>query len=301
MSSFSGEIANRTSPRSHALELVLDHEAKRYINGVARGQVRELLRADHGLPPRAGRTARSTLATMAMSLSTGLFYAVSALYFTRTLGLSATTVGLGLTVAGAVGVVASYAGGWASDRVRRRPAPALGDGGQGLALLAYVLRRRRARVRRWSPASRSALQASQAARPGRPCIARWFTGPERVAIRARLRVVTNVFIGAGHRARRRGAGGRHRRGVPGDDGRRRGARAARHVAAVRPAAGGCRAGRRAWTAAAAPRPDPGRSPLRDRTYVTRSRCQRGARDPLRRDQPSGSRCGSPATPRRRRW
>ncbi len=85
---------------------------------------------------------------MAMSLSTGLFYAVSALYFTRTLGLSATTVGLGLTVAGACGVVASYAAGWASDRVPADLIQRWAMVGQGLALLAYVFADGTALVRR---------------------------------------------------------------------------------------------------------------------------------------------------------
>ena len=49
-------------------------------------------------------------AVAAMSLSRGMFFAVSALYFTRGVGLSAAVVGIGLTLAGGVGVLASYAG-----------------------------------------------------------------------------------------------------------------------------------------------------------------------------------------------
>ena len=50
-------------------------------------------------------------AVAAMSLSRGMFFAVSTLYFTRGVGLSAAVVGIGLTVSGGVGFLASYAGG----------------------------------------------------------------------------------------------------------------------------------------------------------------------------------------------
>jgi hypothetical protein len=136
-----------------------------------------------------------TLATMTAALSTGLFYTVSALYFTRVIGLEATTVGIGLTIAGAVGVLASFAGGHAADRVGADRIQWWGNAIQGLAMLAYVGAD--------GPASFTliacvavgarALQGTAKA----TVQARWFTGAERVAVRARLRVVTNVFIGLG--------------------------------------------------------------------------------------------------------
>ncbi|NUS00715.1 MAG: hypothetical protein HOV67_36310 [Kribbellaceae bacterium] len=55
-------------------------------------------------------------AVAALSLSRGMFFAVSALYFTRGVGLSPAAVGVGLTVAGAVGVLAASVGGRVSDR-----------------------------------------------------------------------------------------------------------------------------------------------------------------------------------------
>ena len=145
--------------------------------------------------PREPVARALTLATMAMSLSTGLFYAVSALYFTRTLGLSATTVGLGLTVAGACGVVASYAAGWASDRVPADLIQRWAMVGQGLALLAYVLADDTLSfvvIACFAVGLRAAGGSSRQA-----MIARWFTGPDRVATRAGLRVITNVGIGLG--------------------------------------------------------------------------------------------------------
>ncbi|MCD4534579.1 MFS transporter [Nocardioides sp. cx-169] len=136
-----------------------------------------------------------SLATMAASLSTGLFYSVSALYFTTVIGLSATTVGAGLTIAGAAGVAGSYGGGRLSDRFGPDRVQQVATVVQALAILAYA-------------AADSALSfvlvacvavASRAVQgtAKQTLLARWFTGPDRVQVRARLRVVTNVFIGLG--------------------------------------------------------------------------------------------------------
>lgn len=136
-----------------------------------------------------------SITSLSISLSSGLFYAVSALYFTRILGLSATTVGLGLTVAGGCGVLASYAAGWASDRVPADLVHRWAIIGQGLALLTYVL----ADGVLWFTVVACATVTLRAtgASARQAVIARWFTGADRVATRAGLRVVTNVGIGLG--------------------------------------------------------------------------------------------------------
>ncbi|HEY9562408.1 MAG TPA: MFS transporter [Nocardioides sp.] len=136
-----------------------------------------------------------TAATMAGALANGLFISVSALYFTFVIGLSATSVGLGLTIAGGVGVLASYAGGPLADTFGPDRLQVWTTGVQGLALLAYftaddmlsfvLIACVVVGARSMQGTAKSTLQA------------RWFTGPERVDIRARLRVVTNVFIGIG--------------------------------------------------------------------------------------------------------
>ena len=82
------------------------------------------------------------------------------------MGLSATTVGLGLTIAGGCGVVASYAAGWASHRVPADLIQRWAMVGQGLALIAYVFAAGRPGSS-WSPASRSGC-GPRAARPVRP-------------------------------------------------------------------------------------------------------------------------------------
>lgn len=136
-----------------------------------------------------------TVATMSASLATGLFYSVSALYFTRVIGLEATTVGIGLTIAGAVGVVASFAGGYAAERVGADRLQMWANAVQGLAFLAFV----------WADTALAFTLVACVAVGSRSLQgtakatvqARWFESSERVGIRARLRVITNVFIGLG--------------------------------------------------------------------------------------------------------
>jgi hypothetical protein len=136
-----------------------------------------------------------TFSNAAASLATGLFYSVSALYFTRVVGLPPATVGLGLTVAGAVGVAASFAGGYAADRLGADRVQVWANAVQAAALLAYV----------WAGDAISFTLIACLAVGGRSLqgsakaalLAGWFTGVERVGVRARLRVVTNVFIGLG--------------------------------------------------------------------------------------------------------
>lgn len=158
--------------------------------GVTRlAAVREIVRPEHPV-------ARAlTFNTMSTALSKGVFFTVSALYFTRIMGLSATTVGSGLTVAGAVGVAAALAGGYLATRWGAQRVLLAGTAGQAAALCAYV----------WAGSTiafvlvacvavsqqsiqRTALSA---------LIADTFTGPDRVAVRARLRVLTNAFIAVG--------------------------------------------------------------------------------------------------------
>lgn len=142
------------------------------------------------------RVARSlTLSTMAFALSSGVFYTVSALYFTRVIGLDATTVGLGLGIAGGIGVLASYGAGWLSDRVGAHRVQPWAVGINGAAMLAYTLAAD-ALVFTLVACVAVAMRSVQATAK-QAMLARWYTGPERVTVRARMRVVTNVFIGLG--------------------------------------------------------------------------------------------------------
>lgn len=64
---------------------------------------------------------RLSLLTLFNAFGRGLFFSLSVLYFTRIVGLSATSVGLGLSVAGLCGLVAGIPAGRASDRFGSRP------------------------------------------------------------------------------------------------------------------------------------------------------------------------------------
>jgi MFS family permease len=147
------------------------------------------------LPSRDPVERALTSAIVASSLAIGVFYAVSALYFTRVVDLPATTVGLGLTVAGAVGVVASYVGGPVSDRWGADRVMLGATAWHGAGLLAYVFADGTlwfVLIACWAVGTRSLQGTARSA-----LLARWFTGAERVTVRARLRVVTNVCIGLG--------------------------------------------------------------------------------------------------------
>lgn len=136
-----------------------------------------------------------TLSTMAFALSSGVFYTVSTLYFTRVVGLSATTVGLGLGIAGSAGVLAAYGAGRLSDRVGAHHVLACATALMGAAMFAYQLAGDAVVftvVACLAVATRSATGSAKQA-----LLARWYTGPNRVQVRARMRVVTNVFIGLG--------------------------------------------------------------------------------------------------------
>lgn len=134
-------------------------------------------------------------AVAALSLSRGMFFAVSALYFTRGVGLSAATVGLGLTAAGAVGVLSSYVGGRLSDRYGADRLQQWTLAANGASLLAYALAGNVISfilIAACVSATRGLQSTAQVT-----LLARWYVGPERVTVRARLRVVMNVFIGGG--------------------------------------------------------------------------------------------------------
>ncbi len=136
-----------------------------------------------------------TWSTMASALSSGLFYSVSALFFTRVVGLSAATVGLGLTVAGGAGVAGALATGRLSDRVGAQRVLLAATAGQGAALLVYGVARSPLAFVVTACCAVGLRAAQGTARSA--LLARCFTGADRVEVRARLRVVTNVFIGLG--------------------------------------------------------------------------------------------------------
>ncbi|WP_435586840.1 MFS transporter [Micromonospora aurantiaca (nom. illeg.)] len=90
------------------------------------------------LPP-PGPLRTLAYATLVNTVGGGLWLAGGALYLTRDVGLSATSVGAGLTVAGLVGLSASVPLGALADRWDPRTLRAVLQVGQAVAALAYLL------------------------------------------------------------------------------------------------------------------------------------------------------------------
>lgn len=136
-----------------------------------------------------------TWATVAASLSKGVFFSVSVLFFTRVAGFTAATVGYGLTIAGAAAVGAALGAGYLARTFGARRVLLAVTAGQGLALASYLLVRTPAAfvIVACAAVGQQAMQRTALA----TMIAESFTGRDRVEVRARLRVVTNVSIAAG--------------------------------------------------------------------------------------------------------
>src|SRR4051794_37705480 len=81
---------------------------------------------------------RLAAGTLVSSLGTGAWYTSWALFLTRSVGLAPAQVGLGLTVAGAVGLLAATPLGWLADRAGPREVYAAALVVQGAASLAYL-------------------------------------------------------------------------------------------------------------------------------------------------------------------
>jgi hypothetical protein len=90
------------------------------------------------LPP-SGRLRTLSLATLANTVGTGLWVTAAALYLTRFVGLTPTEVGLGLTVAGLVGLTASVPLGGLADRRDPRALRAVLQLAQAAVAAAYLL------------------------------------------------------------------------------------------------------------------------------------------------------------------
>ncbi|MFD7875028.1 MFS transporter [Streptomyces sp. NPDC059766] len=159
-----------------------------------------------GVPPRPVTRAagllpvdpvlrRATVLTALNSLGNGLYFPLGVLYFTRIVGLDATAVGLGMTVAGLVGVAAGIPAGRAADRWGARQVGSLLWGGTGCATAAYVL------VHSYvgflvAVVCATGLQVASRGVQG-ALYADVLPAPTRVEARAYLRMVTNVGMGVG--------------------------------------------------------------------------------------------------------
>ena len=138
---------------------------------------------------------RMAAATLVSTFGNGLFMTLSALYFTRIVGLSVAQVGLGLTLAGVLGVVASVQFGPVTDRVgaRRLFTVLLVLDALGTASMSVV-------TTFWTFLLVAAVTTvcDRGASTARAAMYADVLSPElRTSTRAFLRAVTNVGIGAG--------------------------------------------------------------------------------------------------------
>lgn len=152
-------------------------------------------RARQHVVPSDPLVRRLTAATLVNTFGNGLFMTISALFFTRSVGLSVTQVGLGLTLAGGCGVVAGIPAGHLADRVDPRrllvtllllEAAAMVTYTQVHAMATFV-----AAVCAVAVFDRSGSAVRNA------LIAIALPPERRTSARAFLRAVTNVGIGAG--------------------------------------------------------------------------------------------------------
>ena len=133
--------------------------------------------------------------TLVNSLGTGLFVTISVLFFTRSVGLTATQVGLGLGVAGIFGIVSGTPMGWLADRWGARTTMAVLLTADGIGLLGYVLAHSFATFLPLACAVTFLDRGATAVRGS--LIVQTLPSSGLVRSRAYLRATMNVGIGAG--------------------------------------------------------------------------------------------------------
>jgi MFS family permease len=147
------------------------------------------------LVPTDPLVRRLALSTLVNRFGSGLFMTTSALFFTRSAGLSVGQVGIGLTIAGACGVAASIPAGHAADRWDPRKLVVVLALIEAAGMLSYV---RVHSMATFLPAICLVAIVDQSGNAIRnTLIAVGLPLERRTPTRAYLRVVTNLAIGAG--------------------------------------------------------------------------------------------------------
>jgi MFS family permease len=138
------------------------------------------------------------IAGFVLTLGRGVFLALTVLYFTLIVGLSALEVAVVLTVASGVGAVSSVAAGQLADRFSARRLFVVFELIAGTALIGYVFADEFVTVLTIACVYSAANQAAHSIRSA--IIARAFDGAGRVSARAVLHTVTNLGIAIGSAA-----------------------------------------------------------------------------------------------------
>jgi MFS family permease len=138
------------------------------------------------------------VAAFVLTLGRGVFLALTVLYFTLIVGLSAVEVAVILTVSSAVGAVASVAGGHLADRFSARRLIVGFELVAGISLMFYVVAETFEAALAIACVYSAFNQATHSVRSA--IIARAFDGEGRVNARAVLHTVTNIGIAIGSAA-----------------------------------------------------------------------------------------------------
>ncbi|MFI9154021.1 MFS transporter [Streptomyces sp. NPDC053367] len=148
-----------------------------------------------GLLPTDAALRRATVLTAFNSLGNGLYFPLGVLYFTRIVGLDATAVGVGLTIAGLFGVAAGIPAGRAADRWGARQVGSLLWGGTGVAMATYTL------VHSYAAFLAAVIVSTALQMASRSVLGAVYAdvlpAATRVEARAYLRMITNVGMGVG--------------------------------------------------------------------------------------------------------
>ena len=164
---------------------------------MSEGEARTVASRRHfatGLPaPGPLRTLMK--ATLVNTVGNGLFYTIEVIFFTRSVGLSAHDVALGLGIAAAIAILANVPIGHLADRRGPRELGALFLCFEGLSMAAFVLVH--SFVQFLGVAIAGQLCASASATLRVVTMSRFGEGEARVRVRALQRAVSNVGMSVG--------------------------------------------------------------------------------------------------------
>lgn len=147
------------------------------------------------LIPGRGPIRVLAASNLARTIGNGVLVSVTVLFFTRSVGIPATQVGLGMTIAAALGMLVSVPAGRLADVVGARNSATLFVALQGLAIVGYALV---GGFVGFIVASSLVISAQSAADASRGALVASVTqGKERVRARAYLRSITNIGISIG--------------------------------------------------------------------------------------------------------
>lgn len=125
----------------------------------------------------------------------GVFFAITILFFTQVIGLSAVQAALVFSISSGCAVVASFVGGWLADRWSARRLAAIFEVGSGLMLGIYAFTNSFASALTVAILAQILSTLGHSARSA--IIARGFAAESRVHARAVLRTVTNLALAVG--------------------------------------------------------------------------------------------------------